>query len=93
MCWGVGERWEKVEGVGKCGGGVGESEKRCGNSVLGCGEVMGERCGGVKEVWGSVRRGVGCVGEVLGEVWGSVLGCGEVCWGMGKCWGRSGEVC
>ena len=41
------QMWGKVwksGGVEKYGGGVGESEKRCGESVLGCGEVMGERC-------------------------------------------------
>ena len=42
---------------------------------------------------GEVRRDGGC-GEVLGEVWESVLGCGGGkwrWWGMGKCWGGVGK--
>ena len=80
----MGEVWESVLGVG-------ESEKRCGNGgeVWGCKEVWGE-------VWGSVRGGVGCVGKCVGvweKCWGRCRVCGKVCWGVGKCWGRSGKVC
>ena len=73
--------------------GVGVGKVRCGERW--------EKCVGV---WGEVR---GDVGEVWGQVWESVLGCGgrcgEVCWGvrggggMGKweerCVERSGKVC
>ena len=46
-------------------------------------------CWGVEEV-----RGDGVSGEVLGEVWESVLGCGGGkwrWWGMGKCRGGVGK--
>ena len=42
-------------------------------------------------MWGSVLRCEGRCGEVLGEVWGSVLGCGEVKNDVGKCGGGMGN--
>ena len=57
MCWGVGKCWGRS--VLGCGVGVREVLEEVWESVLGCGEMLGE-------MWGEVCWGVGkCVG-----VWG-----------------------
>ena len=57
---------------------------RCGESVRG-GVGCVRKC---VRVWGKLRE------SVLGEVWESLLGCEEVCWGVGvvkKDVGKCGE--
>ena len=63
--------------------------------MLGCGEVLGKSvkvCWGVRqvrrEVWGKSEERCG---EVLGKMWGSVLGCGGGQERCGQCWEGMGK--
>ena len=74
--------------------------------MIECGGGVGKcwgRCGGCRKVCWDVGGGVGCVGELCGEVCKSAGGGLDKCWGKcvekwesvgvdvgGKCWGRCG---